>query len=255
MTSVSTPSATENTAAFRPIIVIPVYDHGQVIEEVTRALATPETPVVLVDDGSHEECARVLDAVAATVPHVSLVRHAKNQGKGAGVMTGFDFARNAGYTHVLQIDADGQHDPAEVDGFLKDAREHPDSVICGYPVYDETVPKSRLYGREITNFWVRVNTGSNTIKDSMCGLRVYPVAAVIPIINGRKMSRRMEFDIEIMVCLVRSGVSLINHPAHVHYPRDGVSHFHALKDNVLISKTHARLFLEKLFGANKGIRK
>ncbi|MGH6629717.1 MAG: glycosyltransferase family 2 protein, partial [Burkholderiales bacterium] len=111
---------------------------------------------------------------------------------------------------------------------------------------DHTVPRSRLYGRYLTHVWVWINTLSLQIKDSMCGLRAYPLAATCAIWRKTSIGQRMDFDVEIIVRLKWEGVQVVSTPVRVHYPADGVSHFDLLMDNVRISWMHARLFFGML---------
>lgn len=110
------------------------------------------------------------------------------------------------------------------------------------PEYDESVPKGRLYGRYLTHLWVWINTLSFAIRDSMCGFRIYPLAPVLALMAQEPIGRRMDFDVEIIVRLFWRGVAVINLPTRVTYPSDGVSHFDVWRDNVRISRMHARLF-------------
>ncbi len=226
-------------------VVIPVYNHEQAIGHVVSAIRQLALPVVLVDDGSTPTCAAVLDQLALQAG-VTLSRHEINQGKGAAVMTGMRLAAELGYTHALQIDSDGQHDIADLPPVIALAQAHPEAIIAGYPVYDESVPRSRLYGRYATHIWVWINTLSLRIKDSMCGLRVYPLAPTLALINRVHIGLRMDFDAEILVRLDWRNVPIINVPVHVSYPIDGVSHFDLWRDNVLISVMHTRLFFGML---------
>ena len=232
---------------FKPCVLIPVYDHEHAIGAVVDAVLARGLPCILVDDGSTEGCARELDRLAAAFPdRVVLGRHAVNQGKGAAVMTGFAHAEQAGYTHLLQVDADGQHNAGDIPCFIDLAREHPQAVIAGCPVYDQSVPKLRLYARYLTHVWIWINTLSFAIRDSMCGFRVYPVAPVQALARRHPLGKRMNFDPEVLVRLYWDGVEVINLPTRVSYPTDGVSHFLALRDNVLISRMHATLFFGML---------
>ena len=113
-------------------------------------------------------------------------------------------------------------------------------------MYDASVPKGRLYGRYITHVWVWINTLSFEIRDSMCGFRVDPLKVTVAVLDGANIGRRMDFDIEVLVRLVWRGLRLVNLPTRVTYPLDGISHFKALRDNVLISRMHARLFFGML---------
>ena len=228
---------------FDPVAVIPVYDHPATIGDVTRQVLAHGLRCILVDDGSSEACARVLDRlVDAHSTRVSLVRLPVNQGKGGAMVAGFRAAAAHGHTHVLQIDADGQHATEDIPRFLEQARRRPDAVIAGCPVYDQSVPRARLYGRYATHVWVWINTLSLDIRDSMCGFRLYPLASLLPLLDAVRIGRRMDFDSDVIVRLHWRGVPVVNQPTRVTYPRDGVSHFRMLGDNVRISAMHARLF-------------
>ena len=232
---------------FNPCIVVPVYNHEHAIGTVVDGLLAHAAPVMLVDDGSSVECAAVLDRLAQANPRrVTLVRLDVNQGKGAAVLAGFKRAQDLGYTHLLQIDADGQHRTGDVPKFLDQARAHPAAIIVGHPVYDESVPKARLYGRYATHIWVWINTLSFDITDSMCGFRVYPVAPVNALAARQTIGSRMNFDTDILVRLFWDGAQVVNVPTRVSYPADGVSHFRVWRDNVQISWMHTRLFFGML---------
>jgi glycosyltransferase involved in cell wall biosynthesis len=228
---------------FDPVAVVPVYDHPATIGAVTRQILSHGLRCILVDDGSSPECARVLDRlVAGHSTRVGLVRLPVNRGKGAAMVAGFRAAGARGHTHVLQIDADGQHATGDIPLFLEQARRRPEAVIAGCPVYDESVPRGRLYGRYATHVWVWINTLSFDIRDSMCGFRMYPLDSLLPLLDAASIGRRMDFDSDVIVRLHWRGVPVLNQPTRVTYPQDGVSHFRMLRDNVRISLMHARLF-------------
>ena len=230
--------------------IVPVYNHGEAIGAVVKALRAHLLPCILVDDGSEPGCAAVLAALAAAEPtHVSVVRLAVNQGKGGAMAAGFRAAHAQGYTHGLQIDADGQHETADVPLFARLAASHPDAIICGCPVFDDSVPRVRFYGRYLTHILVWLNTLSFSIRDSMCGFRVYPLAPTVALMDRVYIGRRMDFDSEIIVRLYWQGLDVINQPTRVRYPTDGISHFRMLRDNVLIARMHLRLFIGMLLRA------
>ncbi|WP_029049628.1 glycosyltransferase family 2 protein [Cupriavidus sp. amp6] len=235
-------------ADFRPVVLVPVYNHERAIGAMVDAILAHPVPCLLVDDGSNADCAAVLrDLAGRPDGRVTLVRLEQNQGKGGAVMAGFEAAWRAGYTHALQIDADGQHDAGCIPAFLTMAQHDPIAMVCGNPVYDASVPRARLIGRYLTHLWVWVHTLSFAVRDSMCGLRVYPLADVVPLTRAAHIGPRMEFDIEILVRLVWRGVRIVNIPTPVTYPSDGVSHFRVWRDNLRISWMHTRLFFGMLW--------
>lgn len=230
---------------FRPCVVIPVYNHGENIAAVVAALVARDLPCYLMDDGSGRACRAVLARLAAAHPGVMLIRHERNRGKGVVVGDGLRAAARAGYSHALQVDADGQHDLAAVPRFLAAARSRPEAVIAGCRPY-ASMPKGRRYGRAITDFWVWLHTLSPAVRDSMCGYRLYPLAATVALLNRTGIGKRMDFDTDILVRLLWEGVPLEQIEVQVRYP-DGVpSHFHMVRDNLRISAMHSRLFVGML---------
>jgi glycosyltransferase involved in cell wall biosynthesis len=228
-------------------VVIPVYDHEHAITAVVDGVIAQGLPCILVDDGSASSCAALLDTLVAARPHqVGLVRLAHNQGKGVAVLAGFQRAMEQGYTHAVQIDADGQHCVTDLPKFIALANQHPEAVIVGCPIFDASVPKSRLYARYLTHVFVWINTLSFEIRDSMCGYRLYPLNAVMQLTRTQRIGRRMNFDTDILVRLVWQGSGVINLPTPVTYPSDGVSHFRLVMDNVLITRMHTILFFGML---------
>lgn len=233
---------------FKPCVLIPVYNHEHAIGAVVDAVLTHDIDCILVDDGSSPGCAAVLDRLVSAQPQrLILLRHALNQGKGGAVMTGMAHAAEAGFSHALQIDADGQHCVADISRFLEQAAARPAALIVGCPVYGDSVPLLRFYSRYLTHIWVWINTLSFKIKDSMCGFRVYPVVPTVALARRHELGRRMSFDIEVLVRLCWDGIEIVNLPTQVGYPNDGVSHFQGWLDNVLISRAHAVLFFGMLW--------
>jgi glycosyltransferase involved in cell wall biosynthesis len=232
--------------AFTPCAVIPVYNHEHAVGRVVEAVRAAGLPCVLVDDASSEACARELDRLAGLGPDVFLVRLPRNLGKGGAVTAGLRAARQQGFTHALQIDADGQHALGDVGRFLAEAGAHPEQMVCGRPIFDEAMPKGRFYGRYLTHVFVWINTLSLDIPDSMCGFRVYPLGPVLELLDDAKLGSRMDFDVEVLVRLHWRGLRMRWVPTRVSYPLDGVSHFRMVWDNVLMVRLQLKLFLGML---------
>ena len=228
---------------FQPCALIPIYNHKDTIAATVQALRAHGLPVVIVDDGSNEATCAVLKALAANEPALRLIRLPRNGGKGRALTAGLIAARDAGYSHALQIDADGQHNAGDVPRFLAEGRAHPQALICGQPIYDESVPRARLYGRYVTHVCVWMETLSFTLRDSMCGYRLYPLEATCAEIDRAPLPSRMDFDTEVAVRLIWRGVRVRNLPPRGIYPEKGVFHFHMLHDNLRISAMHTRLLL------------
>ena len=240
-------SALPADASFRPAVLIPVYNHEHAIGPTLDKVLAHDCAVLLVDDGSDDVCARVLAGLRDRHPdRVNLLRLPRNSGKGAAVKAGFHALLAAGYSHGLQVDADGQHDTEDLPSFLETARQHPGCLVSGYPEFGADMPRIRFYGRYLTHVWVWINTLSFEIRDTMCGFRVYPLAAMVALLKQEPCGDRMDFDPEIMVRWHWRGGCIVNLPTRVRYPLDGVSHFDVLKDNLLITLMHARLFFGML---------
>ncbi|CAI8821881.1 MULTISPECIES: glycosyltransferase family 2 protein [Pseudomonas] len=232
----------------KPCAVIPVYNHELAVPAVVADLLAAGLPCVLVDDASSPACATVLRQLAEH-QQVFLVQLQVNQGKGGAVMAGLREAARLGFSHALQVDADGQHDLADVSRFLEQSQAYPQALICGYPQYDASVPKGRLYARYLTHVWVWINSLSLQIPDSMCGFRVYPLPPTLALIDAVNLGKRMDFDPEILVRLAWRNQPMRWLPTKVHYPADGLSHFRLFHDNALISKMHTKLFFGMLLRA------
>ena len=245
--------------------LIPVYNHGKELRGVLKNLEAFSLPFLIVDDGSDQETKEHLVQICREYPSVELVELPRNTGKGGAVSAGIHHAFQHGFTHVFQVDADGQHDTSCCESFLEESRNFPQALICGEPVYDHTVPRCRQNGRKIGNMWVKIISWSRDIRDAMCGFRIYPVKTCHKLISRALfMDKRMGFDLEVLIRLKWKDTALIYLPVNVTYPENGVSHYHLVKDNIRISIMFTRTFVGMIFRipvlafrkiAGKGIRR
>ncbi|ODS23630.1 glycosyl transferase [Candidatus Endobugula sertula] len=234
--------------SFNPCIIIPVYNHEHGLTLTLDQICEKQIPIILVNDGSNKTCRSVMETLTRQNPLITrLIHHPHNLGKGGALKTGLQAAYEMGFSHALQVDADGQHNTDDIQHFIHLAQKHPNAIICGCPLYDESVPKHRFYARYLTHIWIWINCLSFTIKDSMCGFRCYPLKSIVQLIHSEPTGNRMEFDSEIMVRWVWQAGQVINLQTKVSYPIDGVSHFALWRDNLLISKMHTRLFFGMLW--------
>ena len=240
-------SSSQNDAAQKAAIklgfVIPVYNHGSTVGSVIRSLAVYGRPIIVVDDGNDEANKTQIRAAVDSCPLAVLVEREKNGGKGKAMTSGVLKAHELGLTHVFQIDSDAQHDASRAPFFIEAAEENPSCVICGTPVFDESVPLSRKKGREISNRWARFVSMSDEIVDAMCGFRIYPVVPYCRLLRRAWVDARMGYDADILVHFVWSGVHIKSYPVHVTYPADGISNFRMVRDNIRISLSFTKLFL------------
>ncbi len=220
--------------------LIPTYDNPRTLRAVVEQVRVHLPDVVVVDDGSGPEGRAACEALARDgLAHVH--HRARNGGKGAAVKTGFRVARELGFTHALQVDADGQHDLADIPRFLEVHRRQPDALVLGEPTFDASAPASRLRGRRFSRFWTDLETGGRVIQDPLCGFRLYPLANAL---RAGAWGDRMDFDPEIAVRIVWTLCPVVNLPTRVRYlsrEEGGVSHFRMWRDNALISWAHTRL--------------
>lgn len=230
--------------------VIPVYNHGAALESVVKNLLQYNFPIIVVDDGNDEKNKAYINDVVARYSLVTLLVHPKNKGKGEAMKTGVRKAREMGLTHILQIDSDGQHDAAKASYFLELSQKNPEAIICGYPEYDDSAPRHRVNGRKIANAWIHIVsfTSEEEVRDALIGFRIYPVEPYCKVIDSHALiDSRMGYDIDILVHMIWLGTPVISAGVKVSYPKDGISNFRAVRDNLRISGTYARLVIGMVF--------
>lgn len=232
-------------SAFRPCGLVPTYNNPATVRGVVTRLRDHLDDVLVIDDGGGSAAREVLESLARE--GLARVHHrARNGGKGAAVKTGLALARELGFTHALQVDADAQHDLDDVPRFLEAARSQPEALVLGAPVFDESAPRSRMRARQITIFWTNFEAGAGVITDPMCGFRVYPVGAALA---AGARGDAMDFDPEVAVKMAWAGAPVVNLATRVRYvsrEQGGVSHFRLVRDNALISWMHTRLSLTRI---------
>lgn len=232
-----------------PCTLITIYDHPDTIHRVVAGLAPLDLPCLIVDDGSGPLTRKALAEVEAAFGFVRVLTRERNGGRGAALKTAYRWALAEGFTHALQLDADDQHDPSSAPAFLEASRRKPEALVLGQPLFDESAPRSRLYGRWISRFWVWVDSWSFDVKDPLCGMRCVPLAPTVRLLDRARLGDHMDFDPELAIRLQWDGVPIENVPTRVRYFENGVSHFRMVRDNLRLSGCYARLFFGMLWRA------
>ena len=234
-----------NAASRTHLVLIPSYNTGPLVYQTVRGARARWNPVWVVVDGSDDGTAEELQNMARADPGLKVLVLTKNAGKGAAILHGTMQALQEGFTHALAMDADGQHPADRIPDFMAASAAHPECMILGEPIFDASAPRVRVGGRKISNFWTNLETLWAGVHDSLFRFRVYPLAPLAEVMHGSRWMRRFDFDVEVAVRLVWRGVQPINIPTAVRYlsrEEGGVSHFHYLRDNVLLTGMHTRLF-------------
>lgn len=228
------------------LVLIPSYNPGEKVYETVRAARQNWTPVWVVVDGSTDGSAEGLRTLVESDTGLRMLALPHNQGKGAAVLHGLNEAAAAGFTHVLTMDSDGQHPAERIPAFMAESIRQPSAMILGVPVFESSAPRLRVQGRRVSNAWANLETLWAGIGDSLFGFRVYPIEPLRLVMRRQRWMRHFDFDPEAVVRLCWRGVKPVNLTAPVRYYRTdegGVSHFRYLRDNLLLSWMHARLFL------------
>jgi len=226
------------------LVLIPSYNTGDLVLRTVREALQAWAPVWVVVDGSDDGSGAKLEAMARGEPNLRVLHHDRNQGKGSAVLTGLVQADAEGFTAMLVMDADGQHPADRIARFMEVAAARPGAMVLGLPIFDDSAPAERLFGRKIANFLTDVETLWGGIGDCLFGFRVYPVKPLLAVMRRCCFARRFDFDPEVAMRLVWRGVPVVNIPCPCRYleaDEGGVSHFNYLRDNLLLAWMYHRL--------------
>ena len=231
---------------FKPCILIPCFEHGYALEGIVSQVAAYDYPILIVNDGSRDNTAQVLDHVAATYPSVIPLHRPANGGKGAALRDGLRRAEALGFTHAVCIDSDSQHEESDIPRFIEAARHKPNALIVGKPIFGPEAPWIRRVGRELSNISMMLATVSCKVRDALCGFRVYPIEPLMRSMSIDELESGMGFDFEVAVRAIWAGLDVVNIPTRVRYPQGGVSHFKYGRDNLTLIRLEARLVVHGL---------
>ena len=231
------------------LVLIPTYNAGPRLLATVRGALEHWQPVWVVVDGSTDGSADAVVELAEQNPQVRVIERSHNGGKGAAVATGVAAAIDAGFTHVLTMDSDGQHPADHIPAFMAASQAQPAALVVGRPIFGPEAPLARLQGRKLSVWLARVEILGRGIDDPLFGFRVYPAAKLARAFDATRRARGFDFDPEMAVRLVWAGVPTVNLPAPCRYlakDEGGVSHFHYLRDNLKLIWLHTRLLTQLL---------
>ena len=238
-----------SSASTTHLVLIPSFNAGPRLADTVHGALAHWRPVWVVVDGSTDGSADSVEQLAARDADVRVIRRARNGGKGAAIETGVAAALEAGFTHVLAMDSDGQHPAGHVPQFMAESQAHPAALVLGRPVFGPEAPLARLQGRKLSIGLARLEILGPGIDDPLFGFRVYPAAALQRAFRATRRGRGFDFDPEMAVRLVWAGVPTVNLPAPCRYlakEDGGVSHFRYVRDNVKLIWLHTRLLTQLL---------
>lgn len=228
----------------RLCVVIPTYNNDGTLTNVIDDVLKYTTSVIVVNDGSTDRTAEILNGYDG---EITLVSYLVNRGKGFALKRGFSKAKELGYQGVITIDSDGQHYANDLERFVEMAEQYPGSLLIGQRTTEGEMPSKNSFANKFSNFWFTIQT-ARKLQDTQNGFRLYPLKAMR---NMYPYSSRYEAELELLVRLAWKGIPVRPVPVHVYYAPEGVrvTHFRPGKDFFRISLLNALFtFLAILYG-------
>ena len=224
--------------------MIPTYNTGNKVYEVVRAVAATGFSTLVVADGCNDGTAEGLRALCASLDNTEFVAHEQNCGKGQAILTACHLAKTHGFTHILAFDADGQHPANAIKGYADLSRQFPNAMVAGYPVFDAAAPWERVLCRKLANVWTRFLSVNPDLRDSMFGMRVYPLEPLLRVFAATKLGRHYDLECVAAIRLSWDGHPVKNIATPVQYfqkSEGGVSHYRYMRDNIRLGRVYLRL--------------
>ena len=211
-------------------ILVPTYNNAVTLDALLKDLQRLNAYIIVVNDGSTDETQNILDQYTG----IHSISYSPNKGKGFALRRGFSAAISQGYQYAISIDSDGQHFARDIPAFLDCLEKIPGALIIGARNMDQSsVPGKSSFGHRFSNFWFKVETGIQ-LPDTQSGFRLYPVQRLQ---SMTFITRRFEFEIEVIVRSAWNGIPVTSVPVSVYYapPGERVSHFRPFADFTRIS--------------------
>lgn len=231
----------ERMKALKCAVLIPTYNNSSTIAKVIEDVKDFAQDIIVVNDGSTDNTSEIL----STIKDIRVIEYTQNRGKGHALKLGLGKAYEWGYRYAITIDSDGQHYADDIPVFIQRIEQVPDSLLIGARnLTADNMPSKNTFANKFSNFWYKVETGQK-LTDTQSGFRLYPLDKLQ---NVRLITRRYEFEVEIIVRAAWRGVNVENVPIKVYYPpeEERVSHFRPLRDFTRISILNTILVLYAL---------
>jgi glycosyltransferase involved in cell wall biosynthesis len=239
---------TQASIASKHCVVIPSYNSGRLLQPTVESVLTLGLRVFIITDGSTDGSDAFLNASQyQSHPLLHVIRFATNRGKGAAAIAGMQAAFEQEFTHAVLFDSDGQHAVSDIAEMIRISNNNPDRMVLGEPIFGDDAPRERVYARRVANWFTNLSIRHTFIADSLFGFRAYPIRHALECLRETTGGRAFDFETQIAVRLAWRGVFAINFPTRVTYParkNGGVSHFHYVRDNLLLIRSHAGLLFE-----------
>jgi glycosyltransferase involved in cell wall biosynthesis len=190
-------------------VLIPAYNEAKAIGEIIRKIRGQGLEIIVVDDGSQDNTAKIAQESGAIV-----LKNERNQGKGASLIEGFDYVRKRNFDAVITMDGDGQHLTEEIPAFINLAWSSNNGIIIGNRMSERrNMPLMRVWTNKFMS-WLISKIARQRIPDTQCGFRLIK-KEVLGQIN--LCTRKYETESEILIKSARAGFKIASIPIKTIY--------------------------------------
>jgi glycosyltransferase involved in cell wall biosynthesis len=217
-------------------VLIPAYNAEATLRGVIEGVKRSRFDIVVVDDGSTDSTPRIVREMGVT-----LLRHPENRGKGRALRTGFNYVIEHGYEAVITIDADGQHDPADIPRFVELYRQgRPDIIIGSRAAQFNEMPWLRRFWNQLGAKAVSRLT-KTPVSDSQSGYRLVRTDVIGDL---QLTTSTYEMEMELLIKACKKGYRVVTMDVIGHAINDtSTSHFRPVVDTFKICMLYLRSLL------------
>lgn len=193
-------------------IIIPSYNEAKAIGGLVREIRSQNFDTVIVDDGSQDNTSVIAQNYGAIV-----LRNQKNQGKGASLIRGFDYALGNGFDAVITMDGDGQHEPSDIPNFLRSAENSRNAIFIGNRMMKtKGMPWLRIATNKFMSWLISCAT-KQKIPDTQCGFRLIKRGLLEKL---KLTALKYEIESEMLIKAARLGFTIESIPIKTVYRQE-----------------------------------